>query len=168
MTHSRIEMDHITHKTGKADCLSIDTAIIGAGVSGLYAGYRLLSGDFMNDKHRPDSVHIFEMDTRVGGRLESITLPDMNVTGEMGGMHYDTSYNITTTLIEDIFQLHHTPFPSGDPNDYLYYLRGKHFKGDEWARAQDRGKCLRYLINCAMWTKGIGSISFCKRLCITC
>lgn len=73
---------------------AIDTAIIGAGISGLYTAYRLT-----NDANNPigaDQVQIFEMSNRIGGRLESVKLPGMSIYGELGGMRYMTSQEIGT------------------------------------------------------------------------
>lgn len=140
MSHSRIEMDQITYRKDSQDGLSIDVAIVGAGVSGLYTGYRMLTGDYTNNQCPPSSVHIFEMNDHIGGRLQSIKLPEMDVVGELGGMHYMTSHQITTALIEDVFQLPHTPFQLGDPAEYIYYLRGQRFQGTAWDDAQAKGQ----------------------------
>lgn len=142
MTHSRMEMDQIAYRKDSQDGLSIDVAIIGAGVSGLYTGYRLLTGEYTDKQYAPNSVHIFDLNDRIGGRLQSIKLPEMDVVGELGGMHYMTSHQITTALIEDIFQLPHTSFPLGDPAAYMYYLRGQRFRGAAWDDAQANGQSL--------------------------
>ncbi|MCC8373518.1 MULTISPECIES: flavin monoamine oxidase family protein [Photorhabdus] len=140
MTNSRIEMDQISYKDDSQDGLSIDVAIIGAGVSGLYAGYRLLTGEFSDNIHSPSSVHIFDLDDRIGGRLLSIKLPGTDIIGELGGMRYMTSQKITTTLIEDIFLLNYKSFPLGNPNNHFYYFRKQRFKGNAWDIAQDNNQ----------------------------
>lgn len=113
---------------------STDVAIIGAGVSGLYAGYRFLTGDYQEGKQAPQSISVFEMSNRIGGRLESIELDSMNVMGELGGMRYMTSQEIVTALIEDIFKGKITPveFPMGDPANLLNYLRKQRFLNNSW------------------------------------
>ncbi|NET61528.1 MAG: hypothetical protein F6K47_37035, partial [Symploca sp. SIO2E6] len=45
------------------DGLEVDVAIIGAGVSGLYTGYRLLNGESASES-QPETVHIFELGDR--------------------------------------------------------------------------------------------------------
>jgi monoamine oxidase len=124
------------------DALSVDVAIVGAGVGGLYTGYRLLTGDFDPTGAPPASVAIFELADRVGGRLESVVLPGMQVWGELGGMRYMTSQDIVTALIEDVFkaELKHIPFPMGKPTTHRFYLRKQRFLADSWAKAQQPGK----------------------------
>ena len=93
-------MHELRHSNGSRDDLSIDVAIIGAGVSGLYSGFRLLTGDFQAGKTAPASVHLFEMSDRVGGRLESIRLPKSGVIGELGGMRNLAAHEIVNGLMD--------------------------------------------------------------------
>lgn len=127
--------------------MDIDVAIIGGGVSGLYTGYRLLDGTVRSGSKPPSprSVHLFEMSDRIGGRLESITLPGMQVTGELGGMRYMTSQVIATTLIERVFADRLTPtlFDMGDPSRLFFFLRNQRFRANAWTRAQAKGRDLR-------------------------
>ena len=98
---SKITMNDINYINGINDDLDIDIAIVGAGVSGIYSAYRFLEDDRYNNK----KIGIFDLNDKIGGRLESIVLPESNVTGELGGMRYLTSQKITTSLIENIFKL---------------------------------------------------------------
>lgn len=143
MTTKRITMDQVNHHTDMKEELSIDVAIIGAGVSGLYAGYRLLTGERKKDEARPESVHLFDLNDRIGGRLQSIQLPEMDVMGELGAMHYMPEHQITTSLIEGVFNLKQKPFPLGNPDDYIYYLRGNRLRGEDWTIAQKNNKTLQ-------------------------
>ncbi len=59
-----------------------DTLIIGAGVSGLYSGYRLLEHDG-NQK-----IGIYDMGDRIAGRLWSVTFQGSSTPMELGGMRY--------------------------------------------------------------------------------
>ncbi len=133
--------------TGTHEGLSLDVAIVGAGTSGLYSAWRLLTGVVGKPRH----VHVFEMSERVGGRLESVALPQMAVTGELGGMRYMTSQQIVTQLIENVFQadLTHIEFPMGDARNLLFYLRKQQFRANAWQRAQKNGTQLetRYFLN---------------------
>ena len=63
----------------------LDVAIIGGGVSGCYAGYRLLTADpAIPGLH---SVALYEASDRIGGRLWSYRFPELpNQVAEMGGM----------------------------------------------------------------------------------
>jgi monoamine oxidase len=121
---------------------AIDIAIIGAGVSGLYSAYRLT-----NDAESPmqaKEVQVFEMSDRIGGRLESVELPGMTITGELGGMRYMTSQEIVTALIQDVFkeELTNIPFPMGDSANLFGYFRKQRLKMNEWENAQNNGEKL--------------------------
>ena len=123
--------------------VSLDVAIIGAGVSGLYAGWRLLASE-----KRPQKVHIFELSERIGGRLESVVLPGMQIAGELGGMRYMTSHQIVTSLISQSdkllnFKLNPVDFPMGDKESerHFFYMRAQRpFRANAWAEAQRAGK----------------------------
>ena len=136
-------------KTGQPGTVSIEVAIIGAGISGLYSAYRLT-----NDAKNPlpaDQVQIFEMGDRIGGRLESVQLPGMEITGELGGMRYMTSQKIVTALIEKVFKddLENIEFPMGDNSKLLGYFRKQRFHMNDWEVAQQKGEKLqtRYFLN---------------------
>lgn len=128
---------------------AIDVAIIGAGVSGLYSAYRLT-----NDAESPmnaQDVQVFEMGDRIGGRLESVELPGMEITGELGGMRYMTSQKIVTALIQNVFkdELTNVPFPMGNNADLFGYFRKQRLKMNAWKEAQNKGEKLQtnYILN---------------------
>ncbi|MCP3169722.1 flavin monoamine oxidase family protein [Myxococcus qinghaiensis] len=125
--------------TGMDDGLQLDVAIIGAGVSGLYTGWRLLVGDLAPEGTRPETVHIFELSERLGGRIESVFLPGISLAAEIGGMRYLQSHEIVNSLITKVFTQEVTPvdFPLGDDSNHYRYLRGQRFKANEWENAQD-------------------------------
>lgn len=60
MKNSRMEMEQLSYRNDKEAGLSIDVAVIGGGISGLYAGYRLLSGTYGGDSQPPESIHILK------------------------------------------------------------------------------------------------------------
>ncbi|WP_426754929.1 flavin monoamine oxidase family protein [Myxococcus sp. Y35] len=124
--------------TGMDDGLQLDVAIIGAGVSGLYTGWRLLTGDLAPGGNRPGSVHIFELGERLGGRIESVFLPGVSLAAELGGMRYLQSHAIVDSLIAKVFKQELTPtdFPLGDEANHYRYLRGQRFKANAWTEAQ--------------------------------
>lgn len=140
--------------------LKTEVAIIGAGTSGLYTAYRLVT----DKKYKASEVQIFDMNDKLGGRLESVVMPGMDFWGELGGMRYLTSQEIVTTLIEG-YPLSETdpakripvlkdtmtpvPFPMGNPSKLLMYLRKERFKQDDWDEAQKKGEKLptRYYLN---------------------
>jgi monoamine oxidase len=137
-----IDRTSLPLRTGSRPNLDLDVAIVGAGVSGLYSGYRLLGGEYAERRRAPTQVHVFEMSPRIGGRLHSVSIPGMDVVGELGGMRYLTSQALTTTLIEQVFadRLQTRAFSMGDPGHLFFYLRGQRFRANAWSRAQARGR----------------------------
>lgn len=131
-----IDMDELRHSDHSQDGLSIDVAIIGGGVSGLYSGFRLLHGEFVDGGAPPASVHVFEMSERVGGRLESIHLPGCGVTGELGGMRYFPAHEIVSALVDKVLNIPKSTFLLGSDTHHFVYLRGQRFRADAWAKAQ--------------------------------
>jgi Flavin containing amine oxidoreductase len=119
---------------GLQDGLEIDVAIVGAGVSGLYSGWRLRVGEFAEKTQfpQPPVTHVFELNNRLGGRLVTAFLDGMpHVRCELGGMRY---IKATPTAANPLpgqqmvdrlgakLGLTSIPFPMGDGNT-LYYLR---------------------------------------------
>src|ERR1700691_5489633 len=73
----------------------IDVAIVGGGVAGTYAAWRIAS----EQPHL--RVAIFEMSDRIGGRLRSIAFPEApHLVGEAGGMRYLQSQKHVFNLIK--------------------------------------------------------------------
>jgi monoamine oxidase len=145
---------------GMSPDMKIEVAIVGAGTSGLYSAYRLTT----DKKYSGQQVQIFDMNTKIAGRLESVIMPGINFWGELGGMRYLTSQEIVTTLIEGYplseedlaqrkkildFPMTPIPFPMGDTSDLLMYLRKERTKQDAWEQAQKNGEELitRYYLN---------------------
>ncbi|WP_460541233.1 FAD-dependent oxidoreductase [Echinicola sediminis] len=126
--------------TGITENLKLDVAIVGGGASGLYSAYRLKNGTDQKGQQLNLDTAIFEMSDRIGGRLESIKLPGMSVVGEIGGMRYMTSQEIVTALIEKVFATRYAlkpiPFPMGDPDHHLYYLRKQRFFANRFGQAK--------------------------------
>ncbi|CAD0001343.1 flavin monoamine oxidase family protein [Flavobacterium chungangense] len=145
--------------TGLHPDLKTEVAIIGAGTSGLYTAYRLVT----DKKFTAGEVQIFDMNSKLGGRLESVIMPGMNFWGELGGMRYLTSQEIVTTLIEGYIpsdnpniripvlkdKMTPVPFPMGESSKLLMYLRKERFKQDAWTVAQGQNQKLptRYYLN---------------------
>lgn len=144
-----IDTNSILLQEGTPNIQSVEVAIIGAGVSGLYSAYRLTCDE--TNPMPADQVQIFEMGQRIGGRLESVTLPGMEITGELGGMRYMTSQKIVTSLIETVFceELDNIDFPMGDPSHLFGYFRKQRMKMNAWEAAQENGEQFqtRYFLN---------------------
>jgi len=144
----------ISHRfeTGMKKELKLDVAIVGAGASGLYSGYRLLNGTNKKGKNPNLDINIFELSDRIGGRLESVKLPGMNVVGELGGMRYMTEQKIVTALIEDVFStqygLNAVDFPMGNDNHHLFYLRKQRFFASRFSQSEITGEAFetRYFV----------------------
>ncbi|MFD0766811.1 flavin monoamine oxidase family protein [Mucilaginibacter lutimaris] len=137
--------------TGFKKDAELDVAIVGAGLSGLYSAYRLRTGTTHGKAQPPQKVQIFEMGDRIGGRLESVVLPGMTISGELGGMRYLSSQQIVTQLIEKVFADELTPvkFSMGEAANLLFYLRKQRFRANAWQKAQDNGTTFqtRYYLN---------------------
>jgi len=94
----------------------LDVAIVGAGVSGVYCGWRLAAS-------RKDlKVRIFEASQRVGGRLLSATPPGIKTHIELGGMRYISSHKRVDRLLKE-FKIGTRPFPVREPQN-ICYVRG--------------------------------------------
>ncbi|WP_316633869.1 FAD-dependent oxidoreductase [uncultured Flavobacterium sp.] len=145
--------------SGMRPDLKTEVAIIGAGTSGLYTAYRLVS----DKKFTASQVQIFDMNSKLGGRLESVVMPGMNFWGELGGMRYMLSQEIVATLIEGYSppenpniripvlkdKMTPVPFHMGESSKLLMYLRKERFKQDAWTVAQGQKEKLptRYYLN---------------------
>ncbi len=112
-----------------------DVAIIGGGVSGVYTAWRLLT------EQKAEKVAIFEADDHIGGRLLSVTPPNIPyMTAELGGMRIlpavqprvqkliDT-LNKDTTHPDDYIETFN--FPVDQPNN-ISYLRGTYLRLSEF------------------------------------
>lgn len=104
----------------------LDVAIVGAGVSGVWCGWRL-TGDTAGPNRRK-RVGVFELSDRVGGRLLSVRLPGLpDVACELGGMRYMSTQPYVRWLVEDELNLPRIEAPVGEP-DNLAYLRRKRLR----------------------------------------
>lgn len=144
---SNPDLRNIPLNSGYQNDLDLDVAIVGGGVSGLYSAYRLATSSSASET--PLKVQVFEMSDRIAGRLESVTLPGMTITGELGGMRYLTSQQIVTSLIQDVFKLPYVAFQMGDPAYLLVYLRKQRLQANAWDVAQQQGQKLEthYYLN---------------------
>ena len=114
---------------------SLDCAIAGSGVSGLYTGWRLRAA-------KPEwKVGIFEMSDRTGGRLLSWLPfgPDAGLRAELGGMRFFAQQELVWSLIHQ-FGLPITQFFVAGPG-LLWYLRGQ-----QMASGDTKTAGLRYLL----------------------
>lgn len=105
----------------------LDVAIVGGGVAGAYATWRLRT-------EQPGSrVRLFELSDHIGGRLRSVAFPQApHLVGEVGGMRFLQSQKHVANLVK------HLGLPTrGYPVDAPYErmaLRGRDFSLAEIGR----------------------------------
>lgn len=127
---------------------SVDVAIVGGGISGLYAAWRLLTAPSAERAAAAPGVAVFEASGRIGGRIFSATPAGMpHVPAELGAMRIVTSQAFVLGLTREM-GLPLADFPMGtDAN--LVYLRTKRFRLRDYAtpatvpyalQASERGK----------------------------
>jgi Flavin containing amine oxidoreductase len=103
----------------KLERADVDVAVVGAGVAGLYVAWRLLS----EPAYATKSIALFDTADRVGGRILSVTMPDIPYVTELGAMRYLPDQILVRSLIEDRLQLEHSEFSFETRG---YFLRGKY------------------------------------------
>ncbi|MDQ6803773.1 MAG: FAD-dependent oxidoreductase [Actinomycetota bacterium] len=104
----------------------LDVAIVGAGVSGVYAGWRLLGAG------KARSVTIFEESERIGVRLLSLEPPGLpGVWCELGGMRFTPAQPLVGGLINELHLATH-PFPVEEGLN-ISYLRGTYIRQQEFS-----------------------------------
>ena len=147
-----------------ANADSIDVIVVGGGVSGLYAAWRLLtgapkSGHQRNTKRR---VTVLELSKRTGGRLLTWRpFPeDPSLHGELGGMRFFIQQQLVWSLIQYFVSDHQLKSPIkffvGDPNgNNLTYLRQRILKN---ADLTEPGK-VPYLLDAACRYASPGAIA---------
>ena len=111
--------------------MDLDVAIVGAGVSGVYSGWRLLT-DPPPGQSIP-RVQVFEGSGRIGGRLLSVQAPGIpGLFCELGGMRFMSTQTRITALVERKLKLATHPLEVFEPQN-LNYMRGQRFRNAELA-----------------------------------
>lgn len=104
----------------------LDVAIVGAGVSGLYSGWRWLT----SEPGRGTRTAVFELSGRVGGRLLSVEPPGLpHARVELGGMRFISSQTRVQKLVSRL-GLATEPFTVVQPGN-VAYLRGRHLRTED-------------------------------------
>ena len=115
-------------RSGRAPADSVDIAIIGAGVAGTLAAYRLSS------RHPDLSIALFESKERIGGRLWSMAIPGVsNEVAELGGMRTPLQHRESLDLIAELNLKTH-PVHSVSPENFVQ-LRGHRMRRGDVTRA---------------------------------
>ena len=116
----------------------LDVAVVGAGVSGVYSAWRLLTSPRTRSSALPGAasgapaderlhVAVFESSGRVGGRLLSVVPPGIpSARVELGGMRY-TSTHLQVAGLVKYLGLQTEPFTVGQ-DENLAYVRGKRLR----------------------------------------
>ena len=102
----------------------LDTLVVGSGVAGCYAAWRLSSAD-------PSSrIGVFERSDRIGGRLWSVQ-PSGHAeqVAELGGMRIASTQLPLVNLVDE-FGLTTTSYPATLDED-IYYMRGDRCRASE-------------------------------------
>jgi lysine 2-monooxygenase len=108
----------------------LETAIVGAGIGGLYTAWRLLGCG-----EPPGGIAVFEASTRVGGRLFSVTMPGTTgIAAEFGGMRFLSSHALITSVAAKL-GLKIREFAAGGPEN-IFYARGKRWRAGDVANRQ--------------------------------
>jgi monoamine oxidase len=109
---------------GAQDGLTVDVAIAGAGVAGLYGAWRLSQHGARGIGQGPLRIAVLEATDRIGGRIETVTFPGMPDTrAEFGAMRLASWQQLVLTLAYQL-GIGVDPFLMGDENNFLY-LRGR-------------------------------------------
>ena len=116
-------MSSRTDSRVRDDAPTLDYAIVGGGIAGIYCAWRLLV-DNARQGRRP-SVAIFEASSRLGGRLLSVVPPDIpSVTVELGGMRFIKDVQAWVTKLVEHLGLPTAKLDADAPENFAY-LRGK-------------------------------------------
>src|SRR5918911_552116 len=119
---------------------TIDVTIVGGGVSGVYSAWRLKKAD---PKRK---IAIFEGSNHIGGRLLSVTPPDIpNMVAELGGMRILPAVQPLIKRLIDLLNEELPPnqkielydFPVDEPQN-IAYLRGVYLRLSDFTTNPDK------------------------------
>jgi monoamine oxidase len=119
---------------------NIDVAIVGGGVSGVYSAWRLRKAD---PKRK---IVVFEGSNHIGGRLLSVTPPDIpNMVAELGGMRILPAVQPLIKRLVDLLNEELPPdqkielydFPVDEPQN-IAYLRGTYLRLSDFTAKPDK------------------------------
>ncbi|HVM29501.1 MAG TPA: NAD(P)/FAD-dependent oxidoreductase [Candidatus Limnocylindrales bacterium] len=117
---------------GTADALQLDVAVVGGGVAGLYAAWRLAKSNRRGVDGEPLRVAVIEATDRIGGRIETVTFPGMpEHRAEFGAMRLASWQKLVLTLA-DTLGIRVEPFLMGDEHNF-WFLRGKRIHAAEFS-----------------------------------
>jgi monoamine oxidase len=116
----------------------VDVAIVGGGVSGVYCGWRLLQ------QNKNQKIVLLEGSTHIGGRLLSVTPPDIpNMVAELGGMRILPDVQPLIARLIDVLNEQYGQnielydFPVDQPQN-IAYLRGVYLRLSDFTTNPDK------------------------------
>jgi monoamine oxidase len=109
----------------------IDCAVVGGGISGLYAAWRLSASPQPAAGNAPLSVRVFEAHTRVGGRIDTLPVGHSTAGVEMGAMRFWKTMQMVTALLDQL-QIPIEEFPG--QTELSCYLRGVQLRPAHFAQ----------------------------------
>lgn len=108
--------------------LEVDVAVVGGGISGLYAAWRL----HRDARPGTPSIALLEASDRIGGRLWSIGMHrEWSIPAELGGMFFSNSQSLVYDLTTRVLNL---DTQSVNPIPDFAYLRTKRFEISDFAK----------------------------------
>lgn len=119
---------------------TLDVAIIGGGVSGVYSAWRL------KQQNKKRSIVVYEAGNHIGGRLLSVKPPDIdNMVAELGGMRILPAVQPRITKLIDVLnegakkgqKIDTYDFPVDEPEN-IAYLRGVHLRLSDFTAHPDK------------------------------
>jgi len=105
-------------------------AIVGGGISGIYTAWRLLQQNQEDvSLHRQLSfqIHLYERESRLGGRIRSEKIPGTDFRAELGAMRFRPSHLILNTLLAEL----DVPICDFELPPPTYYVRGRRLTSAE-------------------------------------
>lgn len=123
-----------------ASSKSIDIAIVGAGVSGVYSAWRLKT------KYPKKKIVVFEASDHTGGRLLSVQPPGIgNMVAELGGMRIlPATQPLIAALLKELNKelpknqrIETYPFPVDEPQN-IAFLRGTYLRLSDFTQNPDK------------------------------
>jgi len=87
---------------------AIDVAVVGGGCAGTYAAWRLATAPRpVLDRLFPDStgaptIHLYELTGRIGGRVQTQTIPGTSFPAELGAMRYTPNQVLLANLVRKL------------------------------------------------------------------
>ena len=107
----------------------IDCVVVGGGVAGLYAAWRLSSQASASTSS--PRVSVFEHRSRLGGRIDTIKVGHSTARIELGAMRFWTSQQLVTSLLDEL-KIPIEDFPSDQ--EISSYFRGVHLRPQHYAQ----------------------------------